>query len=83
MILSILKTRGGEDWFLGSVTDEVGRSLEAPLSFLDRDQQYVAEIYRDSDDADWKTTCGTARGRRKHGSPTGRGEAWRSSPLEK
>ncbi len=49
------KQRGGEDWFLGSVTDEVGRSLEAPLSFLDRNREYTAEIYRDSDDADWKT----------------------------
>jgi alpha-glucosidase len=51
----VRKARGGEDWYLGSVTDEVGRSLDAPLSFLDRDRKYVAEIYRDADDADWKT----------------------------
>lgn len=51
----VRKRRGGEDWFLGSVTDDVGRSLETPLSFLDGDRTYIAEIYRDADDADWKT----------------------------
>jgi alpha-glucosidase len=51
----VRKDRGGDDWYLGSITDETGRSLEAPLSFLDRDRTYVAEIYRDADDADWKT----------------------------
>lgn len=49
------KQRGGDDWYLGSVTDEVGRTLEAPLSFLDRNRKYVAQIYRDAEDADWKT----------------------------
>ena len=34
----VRKERGGDDWYLGSITDEVGRTLEAPLSFLDRDQ---------------------------------------------
>ncbi len=51
----VRRERGGDDWYLGSVTDEVGRSLQAPLSFLDRERRYVAEIYRDADDADWKT----------------------------
>lgn len=49
------KQRGGDDWYLGSVTDENGRTLETPLSFLDRDRTYFAEIYRDADDADWQT----------------------------
>lgn len=47
------KQRNAEDWFLGAITDENGRSLETPLGFLDRDRVYVAEIYRDADDADW------------------------------
>lgn len=51
----VRKRRGGDDWFLGSVTDDNGRTLAAPLSFLDRDRTYIAEIYRDADDADWKT----------------------------
>ncbi len=45
--------RNSEDWYIGSVTDEKGRTLEAPLSFLDADQKYVAEIYADADDANW------------------------------
>ena len=51
----VRKERDGDDWYLGSVTDEVGRTLEVPLSFLDRDRRYLAEIYRDADDADWQT----------------------------
>jgi alpha-glucosidase len=51
----VRKQRDGEDWYLGSVTDEQGRTLEAPLTFLDPDRSYTAEIYRDTDDADWQT----------------------------
>ncbi|MEL6614321.1 MAG: glycoside hydrolase family 97 protein [Bacteroidota bacterium] len=47
--------RGGEDWFLGALTDETGRLLRAPLSFLEPGQAYVADVWRDADDADWKT----------------------------
>ncbi|PZX10944.1 alpha-glucosidase [Palleronia aestuarii] len=50
------KERDGEDWYIGSITDEIGRSFEVPLSFLEADREYVAEIYRDGPDADWKTT---------------------------
>ena len=49
------KRRGGEDWYLGSLTDENPRTLEVPLSFLDAGRGYVAEIYRDGDDADYRT----------------------------
>lgn len=49
------KDRHTEDWYLGSITDENGRVLEASLSFLDPGREYVATIYRDGDDADWKT----------------------------
>jgi alpha-glucosidase len=47
--------RGGQDWYLGSITDGTGRTLQAPLGFLDGDRLYVAEIYRDGPAADWKT----------------------------
>jgi alpha-glucosidase len=47
------KERGGDDWYLGAITDEDARSLELPLSFLDSGRDYVAEIYRDADDAHW------------------------------
>jgi alpha-glucosidase len=48
------KARGGDEWFLGSLTDEHGRVLSVPLSFLDAGRRYVAEVYRDGDDAHWK-----------------------------
>ena len=49
------KDRNSSDWFLGSVTDEHGRTLETPLSFLDADKKYIATIYRDGPEADWET----------------------------
>jgi alpha-glucosidase len=49
------KQRGGKDWFVGSMTDEKRRDLELPLNFLSKHKTYVAEIYRDANDADWKT----------------------------
>lgn len=47
------KQRGSDDWYLGAISDEKARSFDVPLSFLDNDRVYVAEIYRDSDDAHW------------------------------
>jgi alpha-glucosidase len=54
-ITTVRKNRKSDDWYLGSVTDENGRTLEAPLAFLDPGRKYVAEIYRDGKDADWDT----------------------------
>ena len=48
------KQRGGEDWYLGSLTNEKRRDFNLPLTFLSKGKTYVAEIYRDADDADWK-----------------------------
>jgi alpha-glucosidase len=48
------KEREGERWFIGSITDEEGRRLEAPLSFLDENREYIAKIYADGRGADWK-----------------------------
>ena len=47
--------RRSADWYLGAVTDENGRVLSVPLSFLDPKRKYLARIYRDGDGADWKT----------------------------
>ncbi len=49
------KDRNSEDWHIGAITDEDGRTLEIELSFLDPDAQYVAEIYADGPDADWES----------------------------
>lgn len=49
------KDRHSADWYLGAETDENGRVLAVPLSFLDPKRRYVAEIYRDGDDAHYLT----------------------------
>jgi alpha-glucosidase len=51
----VRQDRNSEDWYLGSATDENGRSLETPLTFLTADQTYVAEIYADAAAADWES----------------------------
>ncbi len=51
----VRQERGGEDWYLGSITDEVGRDLQVRLDFLDPDRLYVAEVYADGPDANWAT----------------------------
>lgn len=48
------KQRGAEDWFLGAITDEEGRNFAIPLSFLTPGRRYVAEIYADGPDANWR-----------------------------
>ena len=42
--------RGGEDWWLGGVTDGDRRQVEVDFSFLDSGRRYVAEIWRDGPD---------------------------------
>ena len=46
--------RGAEDWYVGAITDEVARTVEVSLDFLDRDHAYIATVYRDGEDANWK-----------------------------
>ncbi len=49
------KQRPGDDWYIGSMTNEKKRDFDLPLKFLSKNQTYIAEIYRDADNADWKT----------------------------
>ena len=42
-------------WFVGGVTDENARTLEFPLDFLEPGKKYVATVYADAEDADYKT----------------------------
>lgn len=42
-------------WFVGGVTDELSRSLDVPMSFLDAGANYEVTLYADSEDADYKT----------------------------
>ena len=43
--------QSGDEWYLGAMTDEGGRTLDVSLSFLESGQDYVAEIYEDGADA--------------------------------
>ncbi len=45
--------RGTDRWFLGSITDEQERSLEASLDFLPAGSNFKATIYRDGEGAHW------------------------------
>ena len=47
--------RGGEDWYLGALTDADARTLRLPLDFLTPGRRYVAELWRDGEGADWRT----------------------------
>jgi alpha-glucosidase len=49
------KTRGEEEWFIGSMTAETGRDFQVPLHFLTPGATYTAQIYRDGNAADWRT----------------------------
>ena len=44
----------GSDWYIGVVTNEEGRKVELYIDFLEPQVNYVARIYRDSDDAHYR-----------------------------
>lgn len=48
------KERGGERWFIGSITNEHSRTLNVKLDFLDSDKRYRAVIYEDGSGADYE-----------------------------
>lgn len=50
----VRKERGGEDWYLGALTDEKPREFSASLDFLEQGS-YIAEIYRDHKNAHWES----------------------------
>ena len=54
-VVTARQRRGGQDWYLGAVTNEEARALSVPLTFLDEDTVYTARIYRDGDGAHWQT----------------------------
>jgi len=48
------RERGGDDWYLGAITDEAARTVTVALDFLDAGKSYSATVYRDGDKADWR-----------------------------
>jgi hypothetical protein len=53
--------RKGEDWFVGTITSNEGRSLKLKLDFLAKGKQYIASIYADDRAAPTKTKVGIKR----------------------
>ena len=51
----VVVRRAGEDFFLGAATNGSVREVAVPLTFLPKNQDFVATIYSDGDDAHWKT----------------------------
>ncbi|MBC8047827.1 MAG: glycoside hydrolase family 97 catalytic domain-containing protein, partial [Fimbriimonadaceae bacterium] len=47
------KEKNGNNWFIGSITDENARTQNTQLDFLDADKKYIATIYADAINADW------------------------------
>lgn len=41
------KDRHSSDWYLGAISDENKRRFSVPLNFLNPNQKYLAQIYRD------------------------------------
>ena len=54
-ITTARKEKGTENWYIGAITNQDPRSSTVPLDFLNKGQKYVATIYADGADADWKT----------------------------
>lgn len=49
------KEKGKDNWFLGAITDENGRSTDISLNFLDAGKKYIATIYSDAAGGGYKT----------------------------
>jgi alpha-glucosidase len=54
-ITTVRQDRESDDWYLGSITNDDPRTLTIEMSFLDKDKEYVATIYKDPADGGWKT----------------------------
>ncbi len=53
-ITTARKEKGTANWFIGAITDENARVSVIPLNFLDKGTRYMATIYKDGKNADWK-----------------------------
>ncbi|GAB6120315.1 glycoside hydrolase family 97 protein [Dysgonomonas termitidis] len=53
---ALVAKQKGKDWYVGGMTDWTARSFTVDFSFLPKNGKYMAEIYRDGDDASlWAT----------------------------
>ncbi|MDR2058142.1 MAG: glycoside hydrolase family 97 protein [Dysgonamonadaceae bacterium] len=54
-VVTARKDKHSDDWFLGAITDENARNLKVDLSFLEEGKTYMAKLFCDAADSDWKT----------------------------
>lgn len=47
--------RGGRDWYVGAISGDEPGEVVISLSFLEPGTRYLATIYRDGDEADWRS----------------------------
>lgn len=53
-ITAARKAKNSDDWFVGGVTGMTAHEATVNFSFLDKGKKYVATIYQDAKDADYK-----------------------------
>jgi glucan 1,4-alpha-glucosidase len=53
-IVTARKEKDSSNWYIGAITDDNSRKIVVDLSFLDKNRKYMATVYGDADDADWK-----------------------------
>ena len=49
----VRKSKGNENWFLGTITDENARDTEIKCDFLSPNKKYQVTIYEDGKEASW------------------------------
>ena len=54
-VVTARQERGGSDWYLGAITDENARTLDVPLSFLEKGT-WMAQIYEDTPQTSYETS---------------------------
>ena len=50
----VRKDLNSEDWYLGSITNENERYFNISLDFLNENKKYLATIYSDTKNTNWK-----------------------------
>lgn len=54
-ITTARKAKGKNEWFVGGITDENGRTARIDLGFLPEGHKFTATIYEDAKDTHWET----------------------------
>jgi len=54
-ITAVRKAKGSENWFMGCVSGQQAHTSKMKLNFLTAGKKYVATVYADTKDADFKT----------------------------